>query len=103
MYLRPHPSHLILVAPIVVSNLDRLQSDCACEVRLEFTLPRTAGPEQPESWAEPQMTHQPASIGAGGRRVVDLAADFRGDGSLSLNLDVVKRRRSVIRGNVPGN
>ena len=65
MYLRPHPSHLLLALPLASYHVP--QGDCGCAVRYALELPRIPGAEQPDGWGGPELlVERPSSALSGG-------------------------------------
>lgn len=65
MYLRPHPTHLLLALPLAGPHVP--QGDCGCAARYALELPRIPGAEQPDGWGSPELLlERPSSALSGG-------------------------------------
>jgi hypothetical protein len=90
MRRRYHWIYLLQAVSIATYHLARQHSDCACNPGHELTQPRGPLPEQAEGSARPEILIERSSAATGGRRVIDLSAHVRGEGSMTADLDIVK-------------
>jgi hypothetical protein len=82
--------YLLQAVSIAPYHPARQHGDCACNPGHELTQSRGPIPEQAEGPARPEGLIERSAAATGGRRVIDLSAHFRGEGSMTADLDIVK-------------